>query len=318
MPCGERKGVSVVLATFNGERFLDEQLKSLSEQSLLPLELVVSDDGSSDGTVALIDEFTSGAPFPVRLVAQSSTQGVTANFARALERAEGSLIATCDQDDIWEPTKLERLAECIGNGTVAAASDAHLIDDDGASLHETFWGRSGFDAAARARFVEDPRQALLRENPISGATALFSAEVVRSAQPIPRTGIHDWWLLLAAASIGQIQLVEEPLVRYRQHAANAIGVPARGPRSATRQLRSRSRPALWSEEEMFIAFGSHPLASSWGRGLEEKIDLMRFRREPGSSLRDRFPPIVRNLVTGRYSQYARGVRSALADLIKPR
>src|SRR5580698_1985958 len=98
--------LSVALCTYNGERFLPEQLASIREQSRLPDELVICDDASADQSVAIATRFAERAPFPVRIEANSRNLGSTPNFARAIELCNGDAIVLSDQDDVWLPDKL--------------------------------------------------------------------------------------------------------------------------------------------------------------------------------------------------------------------
>ena len=99
------------MATFNGERFLAEQLHSIADQIVTPAELVVSDDGSTDGTLAILQEFAQGAPFPVRVLPPHPRLGFADNFLHAVEACQCDLVALCDQDDVWNERKLERCVE---------------------------------------------------------------------------------------------------------------------------------------------------------------------------------------------------------------
>src|SRR4051812_16300560 len=99
-------GISIALATYNGEKYLSAQLESLALQTRLPAELVVCDDCSTDRTIDIIDEFIARAPFPVRVARNESRLGFVNNFMRAAQGCRADLIAFCDQDDIWEPNKL--------------------------------------------------------------------------------------------------------------------------------------------------------------------------------------------------------------------
>ena len=102
--------VSVALCTYNGTRYLKDQIDSIASQTRVPHELVVCDDCSSDDTVKILEAFASRAPFPVRLSVNPTNLGSTKNFAQAIALCRGDIIALCDQDDVWHPAKLERLA----------------------------------------------------------------------------------------------------------------------------------------------------------------------------------------------------------------
>src|SRR5690606_21917078 len=133
--------ISVVLATYNGVRFIEEQLDSLATQTRLPDELVVVDDGSLDETVDVLRSFQRTAPFPVELIAPGEHLGTCEAFGEAMRRATGTILAICDQDDRWEPEKLAVMEQrMVGRpDALLAFSDATLIDIEGTPLSRSRW-----------------------------------------------------------------------------------------------------------------------------------------------------------------------------------
>ena len=127
--------VSIAIATCNGARHIDEQLRSLAMQQLLPDELVVTDDASTDDTVARIETFAANAPFPVRLYRNPERLGYRANFMQAAELCRAEIISFCDQDDVWEPHKLAACVQPFDNpGVILVYHDASTINADGHPL----------------------------------------------------------------------------------------------------------------------------------------------------------------------------------------
>ena len=106
--------VSIVMTVYNGEKYLEEQLKSLARQTLLPDELLIGDDGSTDGTEAVIRQMVGKLPFPVSYVKNETRLGYAENFRRTAERARGDILFFCDQDDVWKRNKLERMVSVMG------------------------------------------------------------------------------------------------------------------------------------------------------------------------------------------------------------
>lgn len=312
-----RRRISVALATFNGERFLEEQLRSLADQTFTPFELVVSDDGSADRSVEILTRFAAQAPFPVRIRVNAHRGGVAKNFSDALSRTTGELVALCDQDDVWAPEKLAVMARAFDAASVtAAACDADLVDAAGAPLGESLWRRQGFSGPRRADFVSDPFSALLRANPISGVTTIFRAHVVQRALPIPGGAIHDWWLLLMASTLGTVRLVEDPLVSYRQHDRNAIGARTASPVAALRRRQQARAEPVWTEDALFRALAARgAVPGDRLKDLEAKLALLEARDGAGSGRLRRSLQIVRALARGDYHRFARGVPSALVDLL---
>ena len=107
--------ISIALCTYNGGRFLGEQLRSLREQTKSPFEIIVCDDGSTDETPQLVRDFAASVDFPVVFVANEANLGSTRNFDQAIRLCRGEAIALCDQDDLWAPNKLERLTQILEN-----------------------------------------------------------------------------------------------------------------------------------------------------------------------------------------------------------
>jgi glycosyltransferase involved in cell wall biosynthesis len=215
--------VSIALVTYNGEAHLAEQLDSLLAQTHAPIELVVCDDASTDGTWPLLQ---AHAPrfADCRLLRNPRNLGLRANVEQALRLARGAWIAPCDQDDVWLPTKIERLlATARAADATLAYCDSELVAADGRLL-----GRRVSD---RLTMVDgsDPRRFALA-NCISGHAMLFRRSLLDRALPIPDVSYHDWWLAFVAASSGTIRYLDEPLVRFRQHASNASAFQGRAAR----------------------------------------------------------------------------------------
>src|SRR4051812_33755133 len=124
--------ISVALCTYNGAKYLPAQLASLVQQTHLPIELIVCDDSSTDATPQILKEFAAISPFSVRLQFNEANLGSTKNFEKAIGLCTGAVIATCDQDDVWLPQKLERIAAVFDKepDVGLAFSDAILVDDE--------------------------------------------------------------------------------------------------------------------------------------------------------------------------------------------
>ena len=145
---------SVAMCTYNGARRLREQLRSIAAQSLLPAELVVADDGSTDSTCDIVADFANHAPFPVRFVRNSLNLGSTKNFEQVIELCSQEFIALSDQDDIWRSDKLARLAEVFASKPEIAGvfSDGRLIDDESKPIGRTLWQAFGFNKRTRCHW----------------------------------------------------------------------------------------------------------------------------------------------------------------------
>lgn len=222
--------ISVILATFNGASHLQKQLISLVEQSLLPTELLIGDDGSVDETYSIIEAFAATSPFTVRLLPASSRPlGTCMNFARLMQAAQGEYVLFCDQDDLWLPDKIEcsllalrEMEKEYGrNLPCLVHTDLSVIDATDKKIAPSFW---------RYQYL-DPRLSLslntaLVQNVVTGCTVIMNRALVDAVLPLPLTGplMHDWWLVVVALALGgRVGYLSRPTVQYRQHGANAVG-----------------------------------------------------------------------------------------------
>jgi glycosyltransferase involved in cell wall biosynthesis len=231
------------MCTYNGARFLRAQLDSIAGQTRRPDELVVCDDGSTDGTLAILEGFAAGAPFPVRIHRNPAQLGTPKNFERAIGLASGEIIALADQDDVWYPPKLQRLEQALARSERIGLvfSDAEVVDERlrpaGYRLQQALRAfERNRRLIARGRLFE----ALVRANLVTGCTAAFRARYKDLVLPIPPACAHDSFAALVIAAVADVALVDETLLAYRQHAGNQSGLARfRGPERAE----GRRKPA---------------------------------------------------------------------------
>lgn len=213
------------MGTFNGARYLREQLNSLASQSLLPVELHVGDDGSTDETLNILDAFSKSAPFPVHVHVNAGNLGFGENFMQTALRCSGDWIAFCDQDDVWLPTKLET---CVA-GIVAGPDDVGMVVHNAtvtdSSLNPV---RPMFDYPAR-RLCR--RMELEPDWHCVGFTQIVRARLLKEIPVKPRPTVpwhpwpepHDVWTAVIANATGSILFIGAPLVLYRRHESTVTG-----------------------------------------------------------------------------------------------
>jgi glycosyltransferase involved in cell wall biosynthesis len=209
--------VSVAIATYNGQRYLREQLATVYAQTWTNLEVVASDDASTDGTVRILEEYAQSRG--LRYVVNPQNLGLVKNFERAISLCRGELIALCDQDDLWKPDKIERLALAIGEATLVYCNSQEYVDQEGrVGIDVSSANVTGF---ARAFGTGRPSRHLIAENWVVSHTLMLRRELVRHALPIPPHQVyHDGWLALVAAKLGGIRYLDERLQTYRRHPAS--------------------------------------------------------------------------------------------------
>ena len=236
--------IEVVLPTYNGAAHLQEQVESIAAQTLRPQRLLLRDDGSSDRTPALLSELQRRHGGWLELLPADGNLGCCANVNRLLEHTTAPYVALADQDDIWHPDKLERSLELMrqleqrqgADQPLLVHSDLELVDGAGEPLGCTYLQRQRLEALRTA-----PADLALT-NVVTGCTVLLNRPLLQRALPIPAEAlVHDWWLALVATAFGQIALLEQPSVAYRQHGGNAIGATGLGLRYWRRRLRTLLR-----------------------------------------------------------------------------
>ncbi len=226
---GESSSISIALCTYNGAKYLEEQLNSFSRQTILPAELVVCDDGSIDSTCDVLRNFAKEAPFQVHIYENDMNLGHMQNFSKAISLCKGNYIALSDQDDVWLPDKNEvslqgmRVVEQkYGKNTpILVYTDLTVVDSSCRVIHPSFMR---YQHLKNNCFLSS----LITQNCVTGCCCLMNRTLANEAVPIPKgAAMHDWWLALIATTRGRIQYIEKPTILYRQHGKNAVG--AKGP-----------------------------------------------------------------------------------------
>jgi glycosyltransferase involved in cell wall biosynthesis len=235
--------VDIVVATYNGARYLDEQFESLLAQTYPHWRVIVRDDGSSDHTPDLLAAWQQRHPDRFTIVHDSrSNLGAAQNFSILLSHTTSPYVALCDQDDVWLPHKLERTLTLMrsqegryGTSTpLLVHTDLQVVDTELKQVAPSLWALQYLDPHHEMDLAR-----LLTQNVVTGCTALLNRALVTRVGPIPDAVImHDWWIALVAASLGQVSHLAEATVRYRQHHHNDIGAKVWGPLFVAKYVRS--------------------------------------------------------------------------------
>jgi glycosyltransferase involved in cell wall biosynthesis len=244
--------LSIALATYNGERFLQEQLDSLLRQTLLPQELVVCDDGSTDATVSILEAFATEAPFSVQIHRNERNLGHGDTFLKAAMLCEGNWIAFCDQDDVWLENKLARYAEVIIEHpeVVLVSHSSEQVDADLRPLPHRIPDHGSFSVAGP---LNNPPLGVL-----PGFTCCVRKDLIKSLpinerpEDMHRPGrrqSHDLFIYHVADAYGHIARVPESLALYRRHEMAVTG--SNGTPIYDRSLGARLRAGAYAREEGF-------------------------------------------------------------------
>ena len=214
------------------------QLESLLKQTYSSIEIIISDDASSDGTVSILSRYATHPRCTV--LAHQENVGFIKNFERGMAVAKGAYIALCDQDDIWLPEKIEKLYRHMGAYS-GAYCDSELINEEGERL-----GKKVSDI--KRMYSGNDARGFVITNMVSGHALLIRREVLARALPLPVTVFHDEWLTVHATVLQGIVYVDEPLVLYRQHRNNVTQIimnKRTGPRSMNKRWEALLRKLHW-------------------------------------------------------------------------
>jgi glycosyltransferase involved in cell wall biosynthesis len=223
--------IEVLLATYNGQAFLAEQMNSVLAQEDAELKVLARDDGSSDDTLEILKRYAGDFPARVHILQSRGRLGGKGSFGWLLDQVQAPYVAFCDQDDVWAPIKLhallermQRLESELGkNMPLLVHSDLTVVDRNLKLIHPSFWSYSGINPA-RQHLSQ-----ILIKNTVTGCALLANRALIEKARPVPdEAAMHDHWLALVAATFGHIEAISEPLVSYRQHGNNAVGAQAYG------------------------------------------------------------------------------------------
>ncbi|SFV62308.1 Alpha-L-Rha alpha-1,3-L-rhamnosyltransferase [hydrothermal vent metagenome] len=240
--------IAILLSTYNGEKFIKEQLTSLAEQSYREFDIYIRDDGSSDKTLEYIDKFIQDSDLSIKLLSGDENVGALLSFFTLLREVSAidryGYIMFCDQDDIWLSNKVEisiermqELERSYPDLPLLIHSDLTVVDERLDTIDSSYWSYQQIDP------TRTDLNHLLVENVITGCTTIINSNLAKLALPIPTDAImHDWWLGLVATTLGKIDYIETSTILYRQHSQNEIGASKFGFDTVVQKISKLSTP----------------------------------------------------------------------------
>lgn len=308
--------LSVVVCTYNGAKYISEQIKSILFQTVPVNEIVICDDGSSDDTVELAKRELDASSFrDYKILVDRSHHGVSANFLRGMKASTGDYVFCCDQDDVWCDNKVELFVEAANRTHMDLYfSDGYVVDSDLTKRDYSLWDSISFSygmAAERPLF-----EILLQKNVVTGAAMLVSRRLIDGVDCIPNGWLHDGWFAMAAAAKGSIEPINHKTFLYRQHDANAVGARSN---SLVEKVRRWSKGIPEQPEVRSLRLERYTSARDMlgikGEAIEDclyfwnKLDGLT-----ASGFVRGFGTILRLLANGSYSRYYTGTRGGVRDL----
>jgi len=305
----ENELVSVVMATFNGEKYIREQLDSILNQGYRHLEVIIVDDASTDATQAILEAY-SHRDNRISIHYSEKNHGALASFEHGLELASGEFVVFADQDDVFESRKVSLLVEALKKNPHRdmAVSDLALMNGQGEKIDDSMWHHQ------RLRVKEGkPFSQLLYMNFTTGCAMMIRRRLLDRALPFPAGCIvHDWWLSVVCCSSagGGLTLLTKPLTRYRQHGSNIIGSHAVSMQSSIERATNLESRIQWYD------MNRSRLAGYLQKDIWNKEDVSAM-----ASVKDAFDglySVSQCSLSGRLSAAGKAIHMARAESFKHR
>jgi len=223
--------LSVALCTFNGDKFIQKQIDSILNQSIIVNEIVICDDASDDKTLGILNIYQKKYPTIIKLIKNRISLGTIKNFEKAISLTKGELIFLADQDDIWHKNKVEIMTNFFKENSECKLlfTNGFLIDENGNSMNSTIWDKWKFDKNIRHVWKNNNnafKDLIINNNKITGATICFHNSLKKYITPIaiPYGYWHDAWFGLHASAQNGLMFIEESLIDYRIHNKQQVGI----------------------------------------------------------------------------------------------
>ncbi len=220
------KRIDILMATYNGEKYVEEQVKSILNQSYKNINLIISDDGSNDRTREILKKLANQDE-RIKLHFQELNIGVISNFEFLMNQVTSEIFMFSDQDDIWKEFKVEHsLKKLLEDNAELIHTDLEVVDQDLNLIAESFWKLKGF---YNKIIKYNNFDALYLNNFITGCTMMMKSKWINACLPLPKNSkymLHDYWISLVVSQRGKISYLNEATIKYRQHGDNTIGSKA--------------------------------------------------------------------------------------------
>lgn len=299
--------LSVALCTYNGEKYLAEQLESIAQQTQAVDEILVCDDQSTDRTLDLAQQFLQQG-LPLKIYQNPQRLGFSRNFAQAIQRCSGDIIFLCDQDDRWYPEKVAVMLSQFTQHPDALLifSNGELVNAQSQPLNCQLWQALPKPPNATPSLLD-----LLNNEWITGAACAFRRELIDYALPIPPHWVHDAWLGLIASAVGKVKAIPDLLIQYRQHDNNQIGL-----KPPTLKQKMAKVLDLMATQHTATPAKYNPLLERLPASHPQRPYLAgKIRHLENRQQQPRLAGIFKEILNNGYTQYANGWKSVVRDLM---
>jgi glycosyltransferase involved in cell wall biosynthesis len=324
--------ISVAMCTYNGAKYLPQQLESIANQTIPVEELVVCDDGSTDDTIEILRSFAESCGFPVHIHSNQQNLGSTKNFEKCLLLCQGDILFLCDQDDIWREDKVQQQIAYLNSHPQkdAVFSDGLMIGSDSNPVGGTIWQEIEFDAVMQEKWIKGKSHEILFNGfVVTGATLAVRKSCLERLMPFPTHVpdlIHDAWMAMVLSLEDKIGFIADNLISYRRHESQQVGFGSKAEyvKVTDRFAREREQKLLPLKEKADKLNGLYLLLRSIPFVPREKLVKLylaqrHFYRR--ASLPDnrllRISPVAQHVIRGYYKFSSKDWwLPALGDLIE--
>ena len=218
--------IAILMATYNGEKYICQQIDSILSQTCKDWELYIHDDGSTDNTIAAVESYVEKYPDKIHLIDGKSTGGSKYNFFYMFGQVEAPYYMTCDQDDVWLEKKIELTYDKMltiedkADISCLVYTELRVVDSELNTIADTMSGYQSLDCHKRTI------NQFILQNSVTGCTMMVNRALrdkMLRITDIDNTIMHDWWAALVAAQFGKTAFIDEPTILYRQHGDNSLG-----------------------------------------------------------------------------------------------
>ncbi|MBH21713.1 MAG: hypothetical protein CML98_08095 [Rhodobiaceae bacterium] len=325
------KSISVCMATYNGEKFIKNQIETIINQSLKPRQLIISDDSSSDKTVEIIKRITHEVDFEVKIYINKKSLGVVKNFEKAMSHCNSDIIVLSDQDDLWDSNRLQHISDMFKEKKIDYYfSDSKVIDSTGKVTKYSLWQRRSFTSKLQNSYNNSQLPILLKyENFIYGMTLAFKSKKLDKIIPIEsesRLLTHDGWVSMILSGLNYKGYADNySTTFYRQH-GNQVAGPGNISGFLTKMFNSIRNNRLYDKDypndlekiALKISNAANPNSKSlkFAGYFKDKANHLRFRENLMKlSFFTRLKLIIREVRSGKYKKYSSSKLAFLRDLI---
>jgi glycosyltransferase involved in cell wall biosynthesis len=215
--------INILMATYNGRRYVAKQIESILNQTYQDFRLIISDDCSTDSTLKILEEYEKKDK-RIEIYSQGQNLGVSANFEFLISKVRSEYFMFADQDDIWKPDKIENSVRKLETENLDLVyTDLEVVDSRLNQIAPSYWALKGLDYRIKKY---NNFESLYLNNFVTGCTMLVKSKWINEFMPLPKIStyvLHDYWITLVISQSGKIGYLDKPTIKYRQHSNNKVG-----------------------------------------------------------------------------------------------